>query len=95
MCSPIQKNTFQLVLATDGMSTVAMYRYKVLEWAMSSMNVGPACAGVNAGDMHNGYNVTNDMEDMENMRLVSMTNCYIPGLFIFRVDQGPGNLAVE
>lgn len=67
-----------------------MFRYKVLEWETSSMNMGPACAGVNAGDTNNGFNVTNDPDDMLNLRLVSMTNCYIPGLFIFRVDHGPG-----
>ena len=52
------------------------------------MNRGPAWAGVNCGDRMNGFNVTSKVEDMIEMRLVSMTNCDAPGAFVYRVDPG-------
>ena len=69
-----------------------MFRYKSLEWQTSSIHSvprGPASAGVNAGDRSNGFNVTTKIDDIINLRLVSMTNCRVPGLFIYRVDLGP------
>lgn len=75
-----------------------MYRYKMLEWhgrlspsppQMPYMETGPATAGVNAGDRENGFNVTNDPDNIIDLRLVSMTNVAVPGLFIYRLDLGP------
>ena len=81
------------MLASDGPRTIVMYRYRILEWETSSAHSipvrGPATAGVNAGDLSNGFNVTNNLDDMRDMKLVSMTNCKIPGLFIYRLDLGP------
>lgn len=70
-----------------------MFRYKSLEWETSSAHSvqvhGLSTAGINAGDRSNGFNVTNKVDDIKNLRLVSMTNCHVPGLFIYRVDLGP------
>lgn len=66
-----------------------MFRYRSLEWHTSSTGRGPATVGVNAGDISNGFNLTNDVDDIENLRLVSMTNVKIPGLFVYRIDLGP------
>lgn len=74
-----------------------MYRYKTLEWSgplsstpssLPHMETGPATAGVNAGDRVNGYNVTNDPDNMIHLRLVSMSNVGVPGLFVYRIDLG-------
>lgn len=80
-----------------------MYRYKSLQWSGSQlqsstpsslphMETGPATAGVNAGDRMNGYNVTNDPENMIHLRLVSMSNVGVPGLFIYRIDLGTSKI---
>ena len=66
-----------------------MFRYKSLEWHTSSVGRGPAAAGVNAGDGTNGFSVTNDPNNIMNLRLVSMSNVNIPGLFVYRLDLGP------
>lgn len=84
----MQKNTFQLVLSSDGTRTIVMFRYHSLEWETSAMNVGPACAGVNCGDRLNGFNVTNNLEDIH-MKLPSMSNCGTDGVLVYRVDLGP------
>ena len=86
-----------MVLTTDGIMTFVMYRYKTLEWhgpvssspQLPHMETGPATAGVNAGDRANGFNVTNDPDNIVNLRLVSMSNVDVPGLFIYRIDLGP------
>jgi hypothetical protein len=79
------------------MRTFVMYLYKELQWSgpqsstppsLPHMETGPATAGVNAGDRMNGYNVTNDPENMINLKLVSMSNVGVPGLFIYRIDLG-------
>ena len=44
---------------------------------------------MNAGDTYNGFNLSNDPEDIRNLRLVSMTNVGIPGVFVYRIDLGP------
>ena len=88
------------MLTTDGMMTFVMFRYKSLEWSeplsqpspLPHMETGPATAGVNAGDRVNGHNVTNDPENMINLRLVSMSNVGVPGLFIYRIDLGTSKI---
>ena len=85
-----------MVLTTDGMKTFVMYRYKILEWSgpqsstSSSLETGPATAGVNAGDRVNGYNVTNDLDNIIHLRLVNMSNVEprVRGLFVYRIDLG-------
>ena len=75
-----------------------MFRYKNLEWyapysqsspSHQNLATGPATAGVNAGDQMNGFNVTDDPNDIIGKKLVSMTNVRKPGLFIYRLDLGP------
>ena len=92
-----QRNSIQLVLTTDEIMTFVMYRYKILEWSgpqslsspqLPHMETGPATAGVNAGDRMNGFNVTNDPDNIVHLRLVSMSNVGVPGLFIYRIDLG-------
>lgn len=77
------------MLTSDGRRTFVLFRYKSLEWHTSNLLQcrGPATAGVNAGDMFNGFNLLNDPEDIRN--LVSMTNVNIQGLFVYQIDLGP------
>lgn len=79
------------------MMTFVMYRYKFLEWSgplspsspqLPHMETGPATTGVNAGDRMNGFNVTNDPDNIVHLRLVTMSNVRVPGLFIYRIDLG-------
>ena len=77
------------MLTTNGQQTFAIFRYKTLQWHTSSAGRGPATVGGNAGDMSNGFSLTNNPEDIESLRLVSLTNAGVPGLFVRRVDLGP------
>ena len=77
------------MLATNGDQTFAIFRYKSLKWHTSSTGRGPATVGVNAGDMSNGFSLTNNPEDIENLQLMSLSNVRVPGLFVHRVDLGP------
>lgn len=90
------RNTFQLVLTTDGSRTFAMFRYKSLKWhtpyniiGTGSKPHGPATAGVNARDRQAkvvGFNVTNDPNDITALLLVSMSNVEVAGLFVYPLN---------
>ena len=80
------------MLTTDGERTFAMFRYKSLQWhtpyilGTGSKPHGPATAGVNARDVQDrlvGFNVSNDPNSIINLRLESMSNVGVPGLFVY------------
>lgn len=79
------------MLTSDGPRTFVTFLYRSLEWHTSHVvrRRGPATAGVNAGDTFNGFNLSNDPDDISNLRLVSMSNVNVPGLFVYQIDLGP------
>ncbi|XP_078317936.1 uncharacterized protein LOC144620594 isoform X2 [Crassostrea virginica] len=75
-----QRNTFQLVLITDGIYSFALFNYNKITWTQNTQ------VGFDAGDGENYFSVPGSMTDrMRN--LPKMSNIDIPGQFVFRVDQ--------
>ena len=79
-----QRNTFQVVLATDGQTSFISFLYVDIQW-------GPgAQIGINAGDGVNFITVPEALSsatiDME-----LMSNINVTGVFIYRVDNGNEN----
>ena len=78
------------MLTSDGSRTFAMFRYEFLGWhtpyytGTSGQSHGPATAGVNGGDKVNGFNVTDDSNNI--LDLVSMSNVHKPGLFVYQLS---------
>ncbi|OWF44081.1 sushi, nidogen and EGF-like domain-containing protein 1 [Mizuhopecten yessoensis] len=80
-----KRNTFQVVLVTDGVISFAMFHYQKIEWAGYADNATKAIVGFNAGDGVNSYTVnSSDYTDVINLEQKSNTG--VPGKFIFRVD---------
>ncbi|XP_021353569.1 sushi, nidogen and EGF-like domain-containing protein 1 [Mizuhopecten yessoensis] len=80
-----KRNTFQIVLVTDGATSFAMFHYQKIEWAGYADYVTKAVVGFNAGDGVNSYTVnSSDYNDVIN--LVNRSNTGIAGKFIYRVD---------
>ncbi|XP_060085577.1 sushi, nidogen and EGF-like domain-containing protein 1 [Ylistrum balloti] len=80
-----KRNTFQVVLVTDGSTSFAMFHYQKIEWAGYANNITKAVVGFNAGDTLNSFTVNNsDYTDVINLEQRSNTG--VPGKFIFRVD---------
>ncbi|XP_061173563.1 fibropellin-1-like [Saccostrea echinata] len=75
-----QRNTFQLVLITDGVHSFAVFNYHKVTWTKSTQ------VGFNAGDGVNFFSVPGSMTDTV-LNLPQMSNIMIPGQFVFRVDQ--------
>ncbi|XP_069113377.1 sushi, nidogen and EGF-like domain-containing protein 1 [Argopecten irradians] len=79
------RNTFQIVLMTDGDRSFTMFHYLKIEWAGYANNVTKAIVGFNAGDNNNSYTVNNtDFDDVINLEHRSNTG--VPGRFLFSVD---------
>lgn len=89
-----QRNTFQLVLATEGDRSFAMFLYldDGIEWTTGDDGGGfnglggmPAQVGYDAGDSINYYTVPGSMTpsiaDIE-----TTSNVGVPGLYIFQVS---------
>ena len=79
----LQVNTFQAVLATDGITTFVMFLYHDIQ---SSRNTK---IGFNAGDGVNYYTVPESLTADGVLNLDSTSNVGIPGMYIYRVDQDP------
>ncbi|XP_060073737.1 sushi, nidogen and EGF-like domain-containing protein 1 [Ylistrum balloti] len=73
------RNTFQIVLTTDGTKSFVMFHYYRLDWANGAL------VGFNAGDGVNSYTVNGSMSD-DIVNLVNRSNTGVPGKFLFRVD---------
>uniref|UniRef100_K1PT21 Sushi, nidogen and EGF-like domain-containing protein 1 n=1 Tax=Magallana gigas TaxID=29159 RepID=K1PT21_MAGGI len=74
-----QRNTFQLVLITNGVYSFVVFNYNKITWAKSTQ------VGINAGDGINYYSVPGSMKDSM-LNLTQMSNVGVPGQFVFRVD---------
>lgn len=89
-----QTNTFQVVLATNGINSFTLFQYADIQWILADPRTdtststtstsGSAQVGFSAGDGMRYYvlNASNVL------RLNSTSNINKPGLWIFRVD-GP------
>ena len=77
----MQRNTFQVVLATDGSSTYVMFLYGEMGWGREPT------IGFNAGDFTCGYTLPQSAYGGSVSNLTSSSNFGQPGTFLFRVDQ--------
>jgi hypothetical protein len=77
-----QVNTFQVIIATDGIKTFVLFLYEDIQWG-SSHNV----IGFNAGDQERSYTLPESWTTNAILNLESTSNVGIPGAYIFRVDQ--------
>lgn len=88
----IQVNSFQVVLATDGVSSYVIFRYGEIQWTTGDKSGGSggfggseAVVGFNAGDRINYISVIGsgmpEIVDIE-----TQTNIMRPGVFMFRTD---------
>ncbi|CAB3980322.1 sushi domain-containing 2-like [Paramuricea clavata] len=85
------RNTFQVVLITNGRHSFAIFYYEKIEWttgdASKSIYGGiPAQAGFNFGDGTRYYSVQGSQTDLIR-QLPALSNVNVPGMFVFRVDE--------
>jgi hypothetical protein len=79
------RNTFQAILATNGISSFAIYNFEKLQWTSgSASNNIHAQAGFNAGDLVN-YFLINKSFSPAIVTIVNDSNINYPGRFIFSV----------
>lgn len=83
--SNVPRNTFQVVVCTNGRFSFTIYHYKQLEWHATETTTG-AQAGFNAGDNATYYIIEGSFTP-EVLTLVNRTNVGVPGKWIFRIDQ--------
>ena len=75
-------NTFQAVLATDGVMTFVMFNYEDIQWGRAETTVG-----FNAGDQLQFITLPEPLTAEGVLNLENTSNVGIPGVYIFRVDQ--------
>ena len=75
----MQRNTFQLVIATDGVISSAFFLYEDIQW-------GPeAQIGFNAGDGLSSFSLPGALTD-DTVNIEEQSNVNRPGIFVFRID---------
>ncbi|XP_065944898.1 sushi, nidogen and EGF-like domain-containing protein 1 isoform X2 [Magallana gigas] len=74
-----QRNTFQLVLITNGVQSSAVFMYNVINWTYKTQ------VGFNAGDGIHYYSVPGSMTDSM-LNLPQASNIGVPGQFVLMVD---------
>ncbi|KAK4805423.1 hypothetical protein QYF61_006875, partial [Mycteria americana] len=88
-------NTFQAVLATDGVTSFVMLNYGDIQWTTGISNQGdprtgmggiPAQAGFNSGDDVHYYNIPGSRTPAV-LSVGRRSNVGVPGRWIFRVDK--------
>ena len=80
---PLQRNTFQAVIATDGSATYVLFLYRDIQWSS-----GRTTIGFNAGDRVRFFNLPDATLVFDAVfNLDNRTNSGRPGVFMFRVDQ--------
>ena len=85
----LQNNTFQCVLATDGVRSFVMFLYAdgLIQWLWSQDHYGiPAQVGFNAGDGVRFFSHPDSMS-IRLFNISETSNIGIPGLWLFRVDR--------
>ncbi|XP_033763880.1 sushi, nidogen and EGF-like domain-containing protein 1 [Pecten maximus] len=80
-----KRNTFQVILVSDGIKSFAMFHYQTIEWAGYANGSTKAMVGFNAGDNVTSYTLNNSNYD-DIINLEYRSNIGVPGKFIFRVD---------
>ena len=86
-CSLLQTNTFQCVLASDGMLSFVIFLYAdgEIQWTKGDASSTTAQVGVNAGDGNQSESVPGSLtEEIINITLTS--NVGIPGMWIFEAS---------
>ncbi len=74
-----QRNTFQVVLMTNGQDSFACFLYEDIQW-------GPrAQIGFNAGDGNRSFTVPGGLTGAT-LHMESLSNVGRPGLFVYQVD---------
>ena len=87
-CSFAQRNTFQVVLATNGRFSFAIFSYADdgIQWlAGGASGQITAQVGFDAGDGERFYSVPGS-RTADIVNLPTMTNIGVPGKFVFRID---------
>ena len=80
-------NTYQAVLATDGISTYVLFLYRDIQWGDFGTTIG-----FHAGDGLNYFNLPESEITQGVLSLEETSNIGVgyPGVYIFRVDQAEG-----
>lgn len=73
------RNTLQVVLATDGTQTIAVFIYEDIQWGSGAQ------IGFNAGDNHASMMLPEALTN-QTLSMHMFSNVDQPGVFIFRID---------
>jgi len=94
----LQTNTFQCVLATDGVESfvVFLYAHGNIQWTTGRASGGfrglfgtEALAGINAGNRINSITI-NGSRTPEIINIDKTSNVQVPGVWMFQVGKGKG-----
>ena len=89
--SVLQLNTFQVVIATNGTATYALFLYANIQW-ITDLSGEATKVGFNKGDGIDYF-----LPPIANPAALPLTsNVLVPGLYVYRIDgasipAGPGN----
>ncbi|KAJ8035351.1 Sushi domain-containing protein 2 [Holothuria leucospilota] len=93
-----QRNTFQVVLTTDILTTFVFYRYETVQWAAGTTLFGDpetgiptygrhqAVIGFNKGDGFNGYDGYYEVFPSNVLNIPDDSNVDVSGLYAFKID---------
>ena len=84
--TPSINNTFQAIIATNGIYSFTIYNYEQLVWPIVNVSDRRAQAGFNAGDGQTYY-IINGSFTQDILSINSRSNVGIDGKWIFRVDR--------
>lgn len=77
----LQTNTFQAVLASDGVNTHMLYVYEKLQWTTGDHCATPAVAGISMGDGVHSVSLPGSGTNAV-LGYTGTSNVGVPGLFI-------------
>ncbi len=84
------RNTFQAIIATNGINSFSIFNYGKLQWTTGLLSQSVhAQAGFNAGDLKN-YFLIDKLFTSQVVELVNDSNIQFPGRFLFSIG---GNIA--
>ena len=75
----MQSNTFQLVVATNGVISTAAFLYGNIQWGEEAQ------IGFNAGDGFSSFSVPGALTDAT-VNIEDQSNVEHPGIFVYRID---------
>ncbi|XP_075183932.1 alpha-tectorin-like [Anomaloglossus baeobatrachus] len=85
-------NTFQALLAADGLRSIVVFVYENIEWTTGTASGGHPLTGLGGTQAQAGFNTATEHFNIPFSRtehiinIKSSSNVGIPGLWIFRVD---------